>query len=139
MTISDDLLRDLAIRAAKELGDSATAETIKQYVNKELMARGVMPKEGEQAGGRAILTSFGLNKPGVVSSITGALSTSEIDILDISQKIMQDFFTMIMMIDITNSSKTLKEVQDDLHIVAEKLNIKIYLQHEDVFRFMHRI
>jgi ACT domain-containing protein len=52
---------------------------------------------------------------------------------------MQEFYTMIMMIDISNSSKELKELQEELSAAADKLNVKIYLQHEDVFRFMHRI
>jgi ACT domain-containing protein len=52
---------------------------------------------------------------------------------------MGDFFTMIMIIDITDSNKDLKEVQDSLNIIAQELKIKIYLQHEDVFRYMHRI
>jgi ACT domain-containing protein len=46
---------------------------------------------------------------------------------------------MIMIVDLTNSPSDLKTVQEELAKVAEELKIKIYLQHEDVFRYMHRI
>ena len=52
---------------------------------------------------------------------------------------MDEFYTMIMVIDITNSPNDLKEIQDAMKKVAEELKVKIYIQHEDVFRFMHRI
>lgn len=46
---------------------------------------------------------------------------------------------MIMLIDITNCPKDLKDLQDEMNNVANQLNIKIFMQHEDIFRFMHRI
>ncbi|MCB0751111.1 MAG: ACT domain-containing protein, partial [Ignavibacteriae bacterium] len=61
------------------------------------------------------------------------------DITDLSQKLMGDFYTMIIMLDISNSPKDLSEIQNDLNVVAEKMKIKVYLQHEDLFRFMHRV
>ncbi|MBM4171823.1 MAG: ACT domain-containing protein [Ignavibacteria bacterium] len=86
-----------------------------------------------------MLTSFGLNKPGIVAGVTKALSENNCDIQDLSQKIMGDFFTMIMIVDISASQKELKEIQTEMAKIGEELKIKIYLQHEDVFRFMHRI
>ena len=52
---------------------------------------------------------------------------------------MGDFYTMIIILDISNSPKDLSELQNDLNKVAEELKIKIYLQHEDLFRYMHRV
>jgi ACT domain-containing protein len=89
--------------------------------------------------GRAILTAFGYNHPGVVSEITKALSDANCDIQDISQKIIQEFFTMIMLIDVTNSRIDLRDLQDEMNKISSKLGIKIFIQHEDVFRYMHRI
>ncbi|OQY73632.1 MAG: hypothetical protein B6D45_07845 [Ignavibacteriales bacterium UTCHB3] len=63
----------------------------------------------------------------------------DIDLQDITQRIMQDFYTLIMIIDITSSPKNLKEIQEALQKVADELNIKIYVQHEDIFRYMFRI
>ncbi|MDZ7765066.1 MAG: ACT domain-containing protein [Melioribacteraceae bacterium] len=97
------------------------------------------PQQVSEATGRVILTSFGINEPGIVAAITKSLSEAECDIQDISQNIMEEFFTMIMIIDITNSPKDFQELQEEMKRVADENKIKIYLQHEDVFRMMHRL
>lgn len=139
MNLSEDQIRELAIQAVKELGDKATPESVQNYIENELTKSGTIQFSKNSTSGRVILTSFGLNATGIVSSITKTLSDCNCDILDISQKIMQEFFTMIMMIDISNSEKDFKDIQEAMNTIAEKLKVKIYLQHEDVFRFMHRI
>ncbi|MBI5729585.1 MAG: ACT domain-containing protein [Ignavibacteriales bacterium] len=96
-------------------------------------------EKGDASSGRVILTSFGLNHPGIVAGVTKALGDANCDIQDLSQKILGDFFTMIMVIDISASQKDLKEIQEEMNKIAAQLKIKIYLQHEDVFRYMHRI
>ena len=142
MKISEDEIRKITFETINELGSNTSPVEVKEAVRKkiELMAgENVKFSEAGTTSGRVILTSFGLNKPGVVAAVTKALSEYNCDIQDLSQKIMGDFFTMIMIIDITASNKDLKEVQDSLNIIAQELKIKIYLQHEDVFRYMHRI
>lgn len=142
MKLTEDEIRRITLAAISELGEKASPELVKQVVQ-----RAVSKAEDDiQAGdprsngaGRIIITSFGINHPGVVSRITSALSKAECDIQDISQKIMQEFYTMIMLVDITNASKDLKELQEEMNQIASELNIKIFLQHEDLFRFMHRI
>jgi ACT domain-containing protein len=130
------------LQAIEELGEGATKEKVKQVVAKSLEKlgeSGQLSTSAVQDSGKVILTSFGINHPGIVAGITRALSEAECDIQDISQKLMGDFYTMIMIIDITKSSKDLKEIQETMNKVAEELKVKIYLQHEDVFRYMHRI
>jgi ACT domain-containing protein len=142
LKISEDEIRKITFETINELGSNTSPAEVKEAVRKkiELMAgENVKFSEAGTTSGRVILTSFGLNKPGVVAAVTKALSEYNCDIQDLSQKIMGDFFTMIMIIDITDSNKDLKEVQDSLNIIAQELKIKIYLQHEDVFRYMHRI
>lgn len=139
MKTSEDRIRELALQAINELGENATEEKVRQFVGQKLAAEGISPKSSDRAGTRVILTTFGINKPGVVSTITSKLSECGCDILDISQKIMQEFYTMIMMIDLTGSTKELKDLQEEMNTIAAGLNIKIFLQHEDVFRYMHRI
>jgi len=139
--LSEEKLRELAIAAINELGEKATPDIVRKVVERSLEKAEVPEREilDSQNSGRAILTAFGINHPGVVSTISKSLSESNCDILDLSQKIMQEFFTMIMMIDITNSPKELKSIQEDMNAISEQLKIKIYLQHEDIFRSMHRI
>ena len=142
MKLTEDQIRKLTIEAISELGDEATPQKVKNIVARaaeKLSAGTEIPKKAESAEGRVIITSFGINAPGVVASITKSLSDAQCDILDISQKIMEEFFTMIMIVDITNSPKDFKELQEELKRVADDLKIKIYLQHEDVFRMMHRL
>lgn len=141
MTLSEEKIREIAITAINELGDKAAPDLVRKVIEKSIEKIENISKSEQpsKSSGRVILTAFGLNHPGVVSSISGSLSDNNCNILDITQKIMQEFFTMIMMIDITNSPKELKDIQDDMHAIADKLKIKIYLQHEDIFRSMHRI
>ncbi len=142
MKITEELIRKITWEAIEQLGKNVTVDTLKQVVNKSLEKLSVdqIPAEKKSAdSGRVILTSFGLNHPGIVAGITRILSEAKCDIQDISQKLMGDFYTMIMIIDITSSPKELKEIQEELNRVAAELKVKIYLQHEDVFRFMHRI
>ena len=88
---------------------------------------------------KAILTVLGCDKVGIIAEVTACLAKNNINILDISQTIMQDIFTMIMLTDITDSQKTLSEVEDDMEALAKKIGVSITVQHADLFRSMHRI
>ncbi len=142
MKLSEDEVRKITLDTVAELGDKATPEMVKQHVREKIekLSEGsVSFPKGDTSTGRVILTAFGLNKPGIVAAITKAMSESNCDIQDLSQKLMGDFFTMIMVVDLTTSPKDLKGLQEEMAKIAEELKIKIYLQHEDVFKFMHRI
>lgn len=142
MKLKEEEIRKITLDAIQELGPNATPEKVKEYVKKKIEESGAgefISNKGDVSSGRVILTSFGLNKPGIVAGVTKALGDSNCDIQDLTQKLMGDFFTMIMIIDISGSQKDLKQIQEEMSKVAEELKIKIYLQHEDVFRYMHRI
>ena len=142
MKLSVDEIRKITLEAIRELGDKATPELVKKIVTESVnktRETPVLSQPVSLASDRIILTSFGLNHPGIVAAITGALSEADCDIQDLSQKIMQDFYTMIMLVDISNSSRDLKSLQEEMNKIAEKLKIRIYLQHEDLFTNMHRI
>ncbi|MCF8259246.1 MAG: ACT domain-containing protein [Melioribacteraceae bacterium] len=140
MRLSDEEIRRMTLAAIAELGKDAGPDEIKKVVMNsvsKLDMNQTSSMEGDS--GRIILTSFGLNKTGVVAAITKIISEIEGDILDLSQKIMQDFFTMIMIVDISESPAGFKDLHDALTAEANRLGIKIYLQHEDIFRRMHRV
>ena len=142
MRLTEEELRKITLSAISELGDNATPELVKKAVAKtvEKISGSVeaLPKR-DASSGRIILTSFGLNRTGVVSSISKTLSDANCDIQDITQKIMDDFFTMIMIVDISGSGKDITDLSKDLNLIADELKIKIYVQHEEIFRQMHRI
>ena len=142
MRLTEEEIRKITLTAIEQLGEEATPEKVKKVVSQAVKQYegkvDFTPKE-DFTGGRIILTSFGLNHPGIVAGITKAFSDTNCDIQDISQKIMGDYYTMIMIVDITNSPKDLKEIQEEMNKIAVETKIKIYLQHEDLFRYMHRI
>ena len=142
MKLTEEEIRKITFDVIRELGENATPENVKELVNKKIESFDSGMKKNDQSdisSGRIILTAFGLNKPGIVAGVTKALGDSDCDIEDLSQRIMGDFFTMIMIVDISNSPKDLKDIQELMANVAASLKIKIYLQHEDVFRYMHRV
>ncbi len=141
MNISEQRIREITIEVLKEFGNNISTEKLREEVYKRIENFLEKPS-GEQNSmdsGRVIITSYGINRPGVVSKISTILAEANCDIQDITQKILQEFFTMIMIVDISNSPLSFKELHDKLAKAAEELNIKIMIQHEDVFRSMHRI
>ncbi len=143
MRLNEEELRKLTLIAINELGEKASPELVKKVVSRavdQVSDSQEFPKtQNDLTSGRIILTSFGLNKSGVVAAITSELSQSGCDVRDLSQKIMDEFFTMIMIVDISNSPKDFRDIQNQMSKIADELNIKIFLQHEDIFRSMHRI
>ncbi|MCK6615071.1 MAG: ACT domain-containing protein [Ignavibacteriales bacterium] len=140
--VNEEQIREWAVEAISALGEKANPEEVKKYISQKLQ-NSPLPRNGHTSSAgssqRAILTSFGVNSPGIVGAVSSLLGNSGCDILDLSQKIMQEFFTMIMVIDFSASSKDFKTIQDELSELGTRLKVKIYLQHEDVFRYMHRI
>lgn len=142
MNLTEEEIRKIVIDVISDLGDKATPENVKEVVTKRvesISGEEILYSKRDASSGRVILTAFGLNHPGIVAAVTKTLGDANCDIQDLTQKLMGDFFTMIIMIDISYSPKDLKEIQDEMYNVAGQLKIKIYLQHEDLFRFMHRI
>ena len=61
------------------------------------------------------------------------------DIMDISQKLMQEFFTMILVVNLTSAEATFEHLQSEFQQLAESLGIRIFAQHEDVFNALNRL
>ena len=143
MKISEEELRKITLTAINELGDKASPELVRNIVSSavdKLGAETELPKtESAVVVDRAILTSFGLNRPGVIARITALLAEAGCDLRDVSQKIMDDFYTLIMIVDLSSSKYQLKELSEKLEKIASEMNVKIFLQHENLFRQMHRI
>jgi ACT domain-containing protein len=88
---------------------------------------------------KAIVSVIGMDKPGIVAGVSTVLSKHNVNITDISQSYAQEFFTMIMVVDFEKSKSSLKMVNEDLKKVGEEIGIFVSIQHEDVFKAMHRI
>jgi len=87
----------------------------------------------------AIVTVVGKDRVGIIAGVSSAMADLNINILDISQTIMDNYFTMIMMVDISDTSADISEIRKVLDVTSEKFNVSINLQHKDVYEAMHRI
>ncbi len=87
----------------------------------------------------SIVTVVGKDSVGIIAKVSTVMADNKINILDISQTIMNNFFTMIMVVDVTSSIKEIQEVRDILDGIGKELGVSITIQHEQVFQAMHRI
>ena len=88
---------------------------------------------------KAIITVIGKDKVGIIYGVSKILSENNINILDISQTIMQDMFTMMMIVDIESCMNNFESISDVLKDEGEKLGVEIRIQLESIFESMHRI
>ncbi|MCM3214919.1 MULTISPECIES: ACT domain-containing protein [Niallia] len=87
---------------------------------------------------RAVVSVIGKDQVGIISKVTTVISENNVNILDISQTILQDFFTMMMLVDITQK-ENLDELRQQLDQLGNELNLKINIQLEEIFQSMHRV
>ena len=88
---------------------------------------------------RAVVSVIGKDQIGIIAKVTNVLAENRINILDISQTILQDFFTMMMLVDLAEARETVAEVSEKLQILGDNLGLKINIQLEEIFKAMHRI
>ena len=88
---------------------------------------------------KAIISVIGVDQIGIIAEVSTLLAEKKVNILDISQTILDDYFTMTMLVDLESLEIPLEELKAELTKKGEKLGVSIKLQHEDIFRSMHRI
>lgn len=88
---------------------------------------------------RAIITVIGKDQVGIVAKISTACAKYNANILDIQQTLLQEIFTMTMLIDISQISKDIGILKGDLEEIGKEMELKIHVMHEDIFNSMHRI
>ena len=88
---------------------------------------------------RVIISILGKDQIGIIAWLTGRLAEKSINVLDLSQTILQGFFTMIMIVDVTQSTVSLTDLTKQLQNEGEARGLKVNVQHEDIFEFMHRV
>lgn len=88
---------------------------------------------------RIIITVVGKDTVGIIAAVCTYLSSKNINILDISQTIVQEFFNMMMIVDVKDSSVLFSELADEMNKIGEEKGVQIKCQREDIFDKMHRI
>ena len=88
---------------------------------------------------KAIVTVIGQDKPGIIAKVSTALAENQVNIEDISQTLMQNNFTMLMLCDLEKSVLSLNELKGCLVELGKEIGVSIHVQHEDIFNAMHKI
>ena len=87
---------------------------------------------------KAFVTVIGKDKVGIIAKVSGLLSEMGVNVEDISQTILQDYFAMMMLVDVS-SSGSISAVAERLDALGKSVGVNIRIQHEDIFNAMHRI
>lgn len=88
---------------------------------------------------KTIITVVGQDMVGIIAKVCTYLSENNVNILDISQTIIQGYFNMMMITDMSAASKPFGEISDDLDALGKEIGVIIKCQREDIFKGMHRI
>lgn len=87
---------------------------------------------------RAVISAVGKDKPGILAFVSAECADRNVNIVDVTQKVMDDFFTMIMIVQYPDDS-TFNAFAQELEASAEKHELKVHVMHEDIFNCMHTI
>ena len=88
---------------------------------------------------KAIVTVIGKDRVGITAAVCALLAQHNINILDISQTVLQEYFTMVMLVDTAACTASVGEMADILEQAGKEQNLSIRVQREDIFNAMHRI
>ncbi len=88
---------------------------------------------------KTVITVVGKDTVGIIAKVCTYLADNNVNILDISQTIVQDYFNMMMIVDANNSAKEFGVLADELEELGKQIGVQIKMQSEDIFNIMHRI
>lgn len=88
---------------------------------------------------KAIVTVAGHDRVGIIAAVTTKLSKFEVNILEITQTVKQEYFTMIMLTDIEKCSTSYENLVQEIRALGPEYGVDIQIQHQDIFDAMHRI
>lgn len=88
---------------------------------------------------RAIVTVVGKDKVGIIAAVCMQLASYNVNVLDISQTVMQGYFTMMMVVDVSDAKLPIVDLARELENQGKEMNLSIRLQREDIFDAMHRV
>ena len=88
---------------------------------------------------KAIVTVVGKDRVGIIAGVCIKLAVYNVNVLDISQTVMQGYFTMMMAVDVSESSVPLADLSRNMEEAGNEMGLSIRVQREDIFEAMHRI
>jgi len=87
----------------------------------------------------SFITVIGKDQKGIVAKISNLLYKNSINIEDISQKVMEGFFVMAMLVEMSGYKKPQSKITAELDKIGKQMGLKIQIQHENIFKKMHRV
>ncbi len=120
----------------------AKAKPEKKEANIKLMAshaHAVAKAREGGAEGRVVIAVIGEDRPGIMAGVTAVLADRKANILDVNQTIMSDLFTMVMLVDIKGITVPFPKLKTDLEEHERLAGLSIIVQHEEIFKAMHRV
>lgn len=88
---------------------------------------------------RAVITVLGKDMVGILSRVSTICAQNGVNVVEVTQSILQDLFAMIMMVDISNSKVPFNELTDQLTALGDEMGLTVHVMHEDIFNSMHKI
>ena len=88
---------------------------------------------------KAIVTVVGRDRVGIIAGVCTALANFNVNVLDISQTVMQGYFTMMMAVEVSECNVPLAELSTRMEAAGKNMGLSIRVQREDIFQAMHRI
>ena len=95
--------------------------------------------ERDNTMNKTIITVVGKDTVGIIAKVCTYLADNGVNILDISQTIVQEYFNMMMIVDMANATASFAEISDQLDALGEEIGVTIKCQKEEIFEMMHRI
>ena len=86
-----------------------------------------------------IVTVTGVDKVGIIARLATAMAKKNVNIVDVNQRIMENYFVMTMAADISDTTATMEQIQKQLDKIAKEMSLNITFQNENLFKAMHRI
>jgi ACT domain-containing protein len=88
---------------------------------------------------RGIITVVGKDMVGILAKVSGVCAENCVNVIEVSQSILQDMFCMIMLVDLEKSNVPFTEFSDKVTAIGNEMSLSIHVMHEDIFNSMHRI
>lgn len=88
---------------------------------------------------RAVITVLGKDMVGILARVSAICAENGVNVVEVTQSVLQDLFAMIMMVDISKSTVPFSELSDRLTAVGKDMGLTVHAMHEDIFNSMHRI
>lgn len=88
---------------------------------------------------KAVITVVGKDMVGILAKVTEICAKNGVNVLEVTQSILQDLFAMVMLVDMTKAGTQVAGLAEQMDVLGQELGLKIHVMHEDIFNSMHKI